>query len=182
MNSAADKLNLRIVEDWPPYPSPRDHKRNGYVLRPIHTMKDPEADDENVGENFKRAILDNYRSKKPVITFVDEAHHVHNDLKLKKTIEAPLMRGAPHNGVWSLIQRGRYVSYQCYCAPEHLFLFYDPDIDNQRRYSEIGGVDPNFLLRLSGTLKTYRTKNGQTISECIYIRRSGPYICVVDVT
>jgi len=126
--------------------------------------------------------MSNYASKKPVITVVDEAHHVQKDMGLQKEAEATLMRGAPTNAEWSLIQRGRYVSYHCYGAPEHLFIFSDPDQNNRKRYSEIGGVDPRYLERLSDTLKTEKTKTGNTISECIYIRRSGPEIMVVSTT
>jgi hypothetical protein len=182
MNGAAKKLNLRIVNEWPPVPSWKDRKRRGYVLRPEQSMKNLDDDKATVQREFRKAMLSNYaQTKQPVITFVDEAHHVQNDLKLKDEYEAPLMRGAPDNGVWSLIQRGRYMSYLAYDAPDHLFIFHDPDISNQKRYSEIGGVDPRFLMQLSGTLKTYRTSSGRTISECIYIRRSGPEICIVDV-
>lgn len=180
MGEAAKNLNLRVVEEWPPLPSYKDRKRNGFVLRPKQGLRDLDEDRENVRSNFRRALMSNYASKKPVITVVDEAHHVQNDLKLKNEYEAPLMRGAPVNSEWSLIQRGRWMSYLCYDAPEHVFIFYDPDISNQRRYSEIGGVDPEFIRHVVKNLKTYRTPNGMTVSECLYIRRSGPQLYIVD--
>jgi hypothetical protein len=181
MNAAAKRLNLRVANEWPPPPAmPWQRSKRGILLRPTQTLKDIDRDNATLQEHFRRALLANYASKKPVISFVDEAHHVQNDLKLRKEYEAPLMRGAPDNAVWSLIQRGRYMTYLAYDAPEHVFLFYDPDRSNQRRYSEIGGVDPDYLLRLSTTLKTARTASGRTISECIYIRRSGPLIQIVD--
>lgn len=180
---AAQALNLRVIEEWPPNYRYNDKKKNGYVLRPKQTMKDLDVDNENVRQQFRKAMMANYAAKpnKPVITVVDETHHVHNDMKLKKEYEAPLMRGAPVNAEWSLIQRGRNISYHAYSAPEHLFIFADPDKENRRRYSEIGGVDPRYLERLSETLKTYKTKKGNAISECIYIRRSGPEIMIIDV-
>lgn len=181
MTDAAKKLNLRIVDEWPPGYSFKDRKRNGYVLRPHQTLTDLERDHANIQKQYRAALMGNYSSDKPVITVVDEAHHVQNDLKLKREYEAPLMRGAPDNAVWSLIQRGRYMTYLAYDAPEHLFIFFDPDRANQARYSDIGGVDPDYISAIIENLKTYRTNTGQTISECLYIRRSGPELFIVDV-
>lgn len=183
MAQAAKDLNLRIISEWPPDWSPRDRKRNGYVLRPKHS-REPEETDRNLRNHYREAILDNYNSspKKPVITVVDETAHVQYDLKLKKEVEAPLMRGAPVNAVWSLVQRGRYISYHVYDAPEHIFIFHDPDRSNQERYSEIGGVDPKWMQYELEGLQGVRTKTGQTVSQCLYIRRSGPELCIVDVS
>lgn len=185
MNDAAKRLNLRIVETWPPAPNPyyraRHGKHNGYVLRPYQGMKDLEADEANLRTQFRACMISNYASQKPVITVVDEAHQVQNDLKLKREYEAPLMRGAPVNAEWSNIQRGRFMSYLAYDAPEHLFIFFDPDRSNRMRYSEIGGVDPGYIAFITENLNTYRVETGGTISEALYIRRSGPYLAIVDV-
>jgi hypothetical protein len=144
-------------------------------------MKDLKADNENVTRNFRRAMISNYGSKKPVITVVDEAHHVQNEYGLKAEYEAPLMRGAPVNAEWSLMQRGRYISMHAYDAPQHLFIFYDPDRANVDRYSEIGGVDPQFITYVVTSLRTQRSKNGGTISECLYINRQGPDYVIVGM-
>jgi hypothetical protein len=113
---------------------------------------------------------------------VDEAHLIQNDLGLKREYEAPLMRGAPDCAVWSNIQRGRYISYLAYDMAEHLTLFYDPDMANVRRYAEmIGGVDPSFVAAVVSQLKLYRVRSGGTISEALYIKRSGPELFIVDV-
>lgn len=185
MNEAAKRLNLRIVETWPPTPNPYRRMRNGkcrgYILRPYQSMKDLDADNENLQREFRAAMMSNYASTKPVITVVDEAHQVQNDLKLKKEYEAPLMRGAPVNAEWSLIQRGRFMSYHAYCEPEHLFIFHDPDSTNRQRYSEIGGVDPRYISFITQNLNTYTSESGGTISEALYIRRSGPQLMIVDV-
>lgn len=180
MANAAKTLNLRIVETWPPVRTPRDRRRNGFVLRPKHTMRDLKADDKNLGDQYQKALMSLYASKKPVIVVCDEAHHVQNDLKLKKECEAILMRGAPVVANWSLIQRGFYMSYHCYAAPEHVFIFHDPDRSNQQRYKELGGVDPRLVAEIVENLKTYRTEKGNSISECLYIRRSGPELMIVD--
>lgn len=170
------------------YISKRD--RLGYIVRPLTKPEGSPDSKDNLTERenlhlrreFRRTIYRSYHAKKkhPVILFVDEAHQTHNDLKLRKDCEGPLMRGRPVCGVWSLVQRGRYVSYMVYDQAEHVFIFYDPDIDNQRRYSEIGGVDPQLLRDLSKKLKTKTVADGSTISQCIYFRRSGNQLCIVD--
>ena len=181
MAEAAEYLNLRIVETWPPEWRPSDRKRNGYVLRPKHSMTDIEADNQNLHIQFKRALMALYASKKPVIVCVDEAYQVQVDLKLKKEYEAILLRGAPTVAEWSLLQRGRFSSYLAYDAPEHVLIFKDPDTSNVKRYAElVGGVDPYFTAQIVNGLETKRAKNGNTISEFLYIKRSGPELYIVQ--
>lgn len=179
MTSAAKMLNLRIVEEWPPSWNYKDKKRNGYVLRPRQTLKDLNADNANVENQYRKALQGLYASKKPVIIVQDESAHIQVDMKLKKETEAPLQRGAPVVAVWCLLQRGKYVSYHVYAAPEHVFIFFDPDRTNQERYSEIGGLDPKLAVTISQNLKTARGKDGGTISECIYFKRSEPNRLVI---
>lgn len=185
MGAAAERLNLRVVDQWPPDWNYRDRNRNGYVLRPQQSMKDIPADNENLKHHFQRAMIDNYGSDTPVITVVDEAHHVQNKLKLREEYEAPLMRGAPVNAEWSLMQRGAYMSLFAYDSAEHLIIFYDPDDRNVRRYSEmIGGVDPRHVSAIVANLKRYRVKTREgegTISEALYIRRGTDEMYVIDV-
>jgi hypothetical protein len=186
MGKAPEYLNLTTVEEWPPTTYEklitRVQKKNGYLLRPHQTLKDLAKDNANLATQYQRAMLDCYAAPpdKPVIIVIDEAHHVQNDLKLKDEYEAPLMRGAPVDAEWSLIQRGRYMSYLAYDAPEHLFIFYDPDTSNVKRYSEIGGIDPRRVQFLVENLRTHEIKTGQTISEALYIRRAGPRLSIVD--
>lgn len=168
----------------------RHRDRLGYVVRPLTRPEGSPDSKEDLTERenlhlrreFRRTIYKSYHAPKkhPVILFVDEAHQAHNDLKLRKDCEGPLMRGRPVCAVWSLVQRGRYVSYMVYDQAEHVFIFYDPDIDNQRRYSEIGGVDPQVLRDLSKKLQTRTVADGSTISQCIYFRRSGNVLAIVD--
>jgi len=175
-------LNLKLVREWPPPYSIRDRGRNGWVLEPEQGMRDIDADNDNLTKQFKKAMISNYGNppSKPVITVVDEAHFLSNDLHLKKQHEAPLMRGQPVNACWTIAQRGRYLSYLAYSAPEHVILFHDPDQSNQARYSELGGVDPAMLRALTATLKTQRLPQGNSVSEAIYIKRSGPGICIIE--
>lgn len=184
MGRAAERLNLDIIEQWPPssYRQYRNREKNGYVLRPRQSLYDIDGDTANLRRQFGMAMISNYGSKVPVMTVADEAHLVQNEYKLRKQYEAPLMRGAPHNSMWSLIQRGRYMSYLAYDAPEWILIAYDPDASNQKRYAEIGGVDPKYLQAVLPNLRTHRGNDGRsTVSEFLCIRRSGPELYVVDV-
>jgi len=180
MAKAATYLNLRIVETWPPEWNIGDKKRNGYILRPKHTMTDIDADNENLRKQFRSALLHLYASKSPVIVMADEAYQIQVDLKLKTEYETILMRGRPTVAMWSLLQRGRYSSYHAYDAPEHILIFKDPDTSNVKRYAElVGGVNPYFVSQIVNGLETKRSQQGSTISEFLYIKRSGPELYVV---
>jgi hypothetical protein len=180
------QADMPIVKSWPPsaYSRKIRHRNaRGYILLPLHKPGNTAAEENAlISREFKKAIRANYHTghSKPRITVVNEAHQAHNDLKLKGDCEAPLMRGRPDNAVWSEVQRCRYVSYMVYDQAEHVFIFYDPDEDNQRRYSEIGGVDPQYVRELASQLQTKTVRDGSTISQCLYFRRSGNYLCIVD--
>ena len=187
-DETAKKLRLRIIETWPPGYSFRDRSGNGWMLRPKHGMTDPNADDANLHNQFGKGIHGAYATKpkrKPygvsgkIITVVDEGHQVQHDLRLKKDCEAPLMRGLPDNAMWTLVQRGRNISYLCYDAPEDVFIFFDPDRSNQQRYAEIGGIDTAEVIEISKSLKVRKVESGGTISQALYIPRSGA-MCIVD--
>jgi hypothetical protein len=180
-DEAAKELNLRVIEDYPPHFNPKDRKRNGFLLRPRHSLRDVEADDINLQTQFRAAIIGNYsKTGKGTITVVDEGHQVQVDLALKKICEAPLMRGAPDNAMWTFVQRGRFVSYLCYDAPEHVLIFRDDDRSNQQRYSEISGIDAREVTEITRQLETKRVETGGTISQFLYIRRSGAEMMIVD--
>lgn len=185
INKWIPKLNMRVISSWPPPKFPiRDRNKNdGWILKPTHTLTDLDADQANLKGNFRAGMMSAYSTKlnEPMIVMVDEAHHVQNELELKKEYEAILMRGAPRCGEWSNLQRGRFSSYLTYDSPEHMFIFYDPDRANQQRYSEFGGVDAQTMVALSEQLKTYRVPSGGTISEALYIKRAGPEIYIVGV-
>src|ERR1700733_2421568 len=186
MNGAAEKLNLVVVEEFPPTDiQMRYHRKRGkrgYVVRPHQTMTDLDADYENVRREFRRAMLYCYAIKgRKVIIVHDEAHKIVNNYKLKQEYEAPLMSGLPDNASHSLIQRGRFMPYLSYDAPEDVIIFHDPDLSNQRRYTEIGGVDPRVFLSITSGLQTYESKDRHTISQFLHIRRAGPRLTIVDV-
>lgn len=185
----ARDLNMRIISEYPPDWHYGDRKRNGFILVPL-TAPQETIDQENaiLAAQFRRGIHANYSNvKQDTILLCDESHQAQETLKLKKDLEGPLMRGAPQCAEWNNIQRGRFVSYHCYDAPEHLIIFYDPDISNQKRYSEIGGVDPQYIKHVTSGLQTRTIKTGgkggrtATISEALYIRRGGPYLCIIGM-
>jgi len=182
MAQAADKLNLRVIKTWPPKTEVIDRKKNGYLLRPTQTLDDIDSDNKELEKQFRAGIVGNYQNDKhPSIIVIDEAHLIRKDLGLQKECDAILTRGQPDTAEWNLSQRGRFLSYHTYSAPEHLFIFADPDASNQKRYSEIGGVDPKWILAIAQNLRMQDNGKGQTISECIYFRRSGPEVCIVGM-
>lgn len=185
MEGAARRLNLRTIEDWPPtawekWQLRRKHQ-NGYLLRPRQTMRNLTADQMNLREQFRRAMISCYSSKTPVIIWCDEGYLVYWDMKLRHEYEAPLTRGAPVCAMWSNLQRGAYMSYHAYSAPEHIFIFYDSDAANRKRYRDLGCVDPRYVEAVIAGLHTERIPSGQTISEALYIRRAGPELAIVAI-
>lgn len=163
-------LGYGVTETWPPPVSFR--KKPGWFVRPPQSLKNLEQDERELKKTFKACIMDCYASTDGRIVFADEAHELQNELRLKKEMEAVLMRGsALKTGLWSLAQRSAYNSYHIYSAPKHLFLFNDPDRRNRIRFGEIGGVDPDVVM--------YETNNLDQF-QALYINRDGPYLCVVN--
>ena len=183
----ARQTNTPIVAHYPPRgvrERVRARNARGVILRPLKKTADTPAEENAIlREQYRRAIHAGYQAKHkhPIILVVDEAHQTHNDLKLMRDCEGPLMRGRPVCGMWSLVQRGRYVSYHVYDEAEHVFIFYDPDKPNQERYSEIGDIDKNLLIDLSRQLEKKTVADGSTISEALYFRRSGNQLSIVGI-
>lgn len=175
---AAKQLDLRVV---PALPSAmrqrydRQRKRNGYLILPLERPgKSAKAENDLLAESFGDAIHHNYtRVGEPTITHINETHQTQVELKLKEECERQLMRGGPDAAQWNEGQRGRYLSYHTYGAPEHIILFYDDDRSNRQRYADFGTADPDVVEAITANLKTDRSKDGRTISQCLYMRRSG---------
>lgn len=158
----------------------RRRKYNGYIIAPLDKPMTPDEEYTALRGAFGDAISQNYRTVgHNTITHINEAHQTQKDLKLMQEVEAPLMRGGPDNAVWQEAQRGRYLTYHTYSAPEHVFVFLDPDSDNRKRYSDFGCVDPHEVYDITSNLKTQRVRDGRTISECLYIRRGSGDMYVV---
>jgi hypothetical protein len=177
IDKAAQRYHLRIVPTLPSATRQRlDRKRhfNGYIVVPLEHPGDPDEENATLTREFKRGLVQNYQTtKRKTITHINESHQVQHELKLKTQCEAPLMRGGPDNAEWNEAQRGRFLSYHTYNAPEHLFIFYDDDSDNRKRYSDFGCADPDEIFWLTSRLQTERVRDGRTISQCLYLRRGG---------
>jgi hypothetical protein len=174
----AKQLNLRQVPSLPSQNRQKwdrkGRKYNGYLLIPLEKPADEDEEYATLHREFKRGIRQNYRTRsRQTITFVDEAHQVQYDLKLRGACENVLMRGAPDNAMWSASQRGRWLSYHTYNAPEHMFIFYDDNREERKRYADFGAADPDEIVYITSNLQTERVADGRTISQCLYIRRGG---------
>jgi hypothetical protein len=158
------------------------HRVNGWILRPLKTDDISAAEEEKILKaEFAKAVRQNYHSTRHVrITVADERAQADKDLRMAKDLDAPLQRGLPHNPEWNLVQRGRWVSYHCFDAPEHIFIYKSDDSSNTERYAELGCGDPDVIEQCLEDLKTKKVATGGTISQCLYIRRSDGYMCIVD--
>lgn len=165
------QLRFKRIETYPP--SPKFFKKpRGYMLRPYQSLKDLDADNARLKREFKNCMMDCYGSKKPVIVFGDEIQEMQSTLGLKPQCEAYWKRGRSlKSGLWALAQRSAHNSQDMYNAPEHLFLFSDPDKRNRMRFAEIGGVDPEIVMNVTNSLTQY---------QALYIKRTGPHLCVVN--
>jgi len=165
------KLGFRKIETYPP-PAEWFKKYRGYMLRPYQTLRDLKADKRRLMHEFEKCMMTEYGSKKPVIVFADEAQELQQNLNLRDECEAYWKRGRSlKSGLWALAQRSAYNSQDMYNAPEHLFLFNDPDKRNRQRFAEIGGVDPALVMDITNSLDQYQT---------LYIKRTGPHMCIVN--
>lgn len=186
MMSVAKRYHIRQVPELPSHSRQRYdtqvRKYNGYLIVPIESPSTPAKERQLLHDAFQRAISQNYRTvKRNTITHVNEAHQVQKELGLLEDVEAPMMRGGPDNAVWQEAQRGRYLSYHTYSSPEWIFIFMDPDADNRKRYSDLGVADPREIMYLTTNLKTRRSADGRTNSECLCIRRGSGDMYVVGM-
>lgn len=164
-------MKFKKIETYPP-PVDLFKKQRGYMLRPYQTLKDLKGDNIRLHDQFQACMLDCYATKEPRIVFADEVQEVQSTLRLKEECEAYWKRGRSlHSGLWALAQRSAYNSQDMYNAPEHLFMFNDPDKRNRIRFSEIGGVDPDIVMETTNNLDPY---------QALYIKRTGPCLCIVN--
>lgn len=181
---AARQCNLVVVSALPsPARQAYDRKyrhKNGYLIVPLTKPgKSKEDEDRILKDAYRPAIQQNYSdTKHKTITHINEAHQTQVDLKLKGDCESVLMRGAPDNTMFSETQRGRYLSYHTYGAPEWMLIYYDDDANNRDRYKDFGCADPDEIAYLTANLKTAESKDGRTISQALVIRRRGDMFIV----
>ena len=174
------RLHFRRVSDWP---APKKigevfggEKPSGYLVWP--KFGDIDNDIQRCAEVTRRLLADRYtqgvRNKRGILV-MDDTMVKSKILGLDREMTTILaMSGAMGIGQWTFVQKptdsGRAAIWS-YGASEHLFLTHDPDRNSQRRYDEIGGVDPKFVTQATADLKPY---------QFLYIKRTGKYACIVD--
>jgi hypothetical protein len=149
----------------------RPRKPTGYVVWPRHKF-DPDFDDTEHNEIFRRAILDSYKRGNRIL-FADEMYSLTRELQpgLTREVNAVWTKGRSMGcGLWAATQRPRDVPQHMYSAPEHIFLAWDPNKKHIERYGEIGGVDPKIVESVTSVLPK---------QHWLYIRRSDRTMCVV---
>lgn len=171
VDEAIKQLGFYRTERWPPATKrdwrpwkPTFMKRvRGWVYWPRQSLTDIRRDDDMLSYRFGRAMTDCYRSGRRIL-FIDEAHAVQNDLKLRPEMDAVLMRGRSLGcGGWFATQRPRNVTLNMYSQAEHLILFRTPDDRDLKVYSEIGGIDQQVVAQEVTDLDRF---------ECVYIGRT----------
>jgi energy-coupling factor transporter ATP-binding protein EcfA2 len=149
--------------DWRPWKETFGKRIRGWVFWPRQSLTDIRRDDDMLSHQFGKALSDCYRQGNRIV-FVDEAHAVQNELKLRPEMDAILMRGRSLGcGGWFATQRPRYVTLNMYSQAEHLILFRTPDVRDLKVYSEIGGIDQRVIADAVTDLDRF---------ECVYIGRT----------
>lgn len=141
----------------------------GYVVWPVHTSK-PELDEIRHEKIFREMHRDLY-VKGDAIIFDDEAVSLVREMDLKPDLVRIWTKGRSVGcGLWAATQRPSLVPLEMYDQAAHLFLAYDPDERNQKRFAEIGGVNPELIQDVVARLPPF---------HWLYIRRSDRTMCVV---
>lgn len=168
------ELGYKLTRTWPAstwsklWPWAADPP--GYLVWPP-TRFDPDIDHPVKYATFRAAILDSYRKGKRLLV-VDDAFGVSEILKLRKEmIEGWTEFRSMDTGMITSFQKPSHVPLWAYSQAEHLFLFHDPDKRSRERFGEIGGVDPQLVQRVVMGLRRH---------QCLYIRRDGPAMCIID--
>lgn len=188
----AERLDLEVIDSWPPRkrlmrPAPR-----GYVLWPKHLPRGtpPGVNKAHLGGIFAKCLDDQFRQPE-TITVVDDIYVIAVLMELNEYCEPYWVAGGSGGrGLWSTLQKpsgtvgGGHVSTFVYNAPMHLCLGHDPVAQNRKRFTEIGGVDPKTISSVVENLPRYRIKTPmgmKNISEKLYIHKGGPYLGVVGI-
>jgi hypothetical protein len=184
----ADELGLKETPVWPPAaPWPWDKPR-GYVMWPKH-RKDLPADEnrKQVAGKLRKALARQYWRGKSIV-FADDVYVIAVLMGLNPECEEYWTAGSEGGAaLWTANQKpsgtigGGSVSSFSYNAPTHLFLGWDNDERNIKRFGEIGGVDPKAVENIVRNLRVHQIGD-KAISEKLYIcKRGGPYMSVIGV-
>lgn len=166
---------FQVVDQWPPPLQQRlrarlsNEKPPGWIVWPKHRM-DPRLDDPAHAHVFRTAILANYQAGDKArhelgrIIAADEMMGL-VDIGLKPECVTVLTMGRTMPaGLWCCTQRPRNVPMEVYSQTQHLFLGFNADAADRKRYGEIGGVDSKRVFDTVGNLNWH---------EWLYIKRKG---------
>lgn len=165
------KMKYRLITQWPPLGSQyQSIAPNGWVLKPTQ-MGDPDKDNPHKRRVIRKALIDTYNSRQCYIIVADETVSLERDLKLTDVIEMILQMGREMNeGMWLASQRAAYITQWAYGGSQHLFLAHDSDVRSQERYSEIGGINPAWVVYVVRRLEKH---------EWLYIHKESKSLCIV---
>lgn len=187
----AEKLNLKVIDNWPPKRTWLSDPPRGYVLWPKHLKgTDPEVNRAHLAGIFRKCLHDQFQ-RGDSITVADDIYVLAVLMGLNMDCEEFWVAGSAGGaGLWDTLQKpsgtvgGGHVSTFVYNAPTHLMLGYDPVEQNRKRFSDIGGVDPKLVSGIVENLQRHRiqTPGGiKNVSEKLYIHKGGPYLGIVGV-
>lgn len=187
----AERLNLEVVDSWPPRKRLFKAAPRGYVLWPRHLKgQPPEVNRAHLSGIFRKCLTDQYEHGDS-ISVVDDIYVIAVLMDLNMDCEQFWVAGSSSGaGLWSTLQKpsgtrgGGSVSTFVYNAPMHLMLGHDPVEQNRKRFADIGGVDPRLVSGVVENLPRHaiRTPDGvKNISEKLYIHKGGPYLGIIGV-
>lgn len=162
----ARRFKAKTVRDWPPPPAlPFGEKPRGVVVWPKHNYDDIAWTEWNQNRVFEKCMSSAFKSRNRII-FADELAWIAKELGLgRRTSHIHMQGGGLGVGLWACSQRPVDIPRHAYSQAEHMFMSRDRDKDSRRRYTEIGGVDPQLIFHNLDRLRKY---------EWLYIKRTAP--------
>jgi hypothetical protein len=172
-----ERLRFKRTAVWPPL---RSHRRApmrppGWVAWP--NLGNIDTDQETTRVLFHKVMADSYsqaarRGAEPRIIFADEVVAIADRLKLERDLNMLWMQGAGMGlGLWAGAQRPFSLPQHALSQAMHLFLARDDDKRNRERFAEIGGVDPDFVMQITSTMREH---------QFLYVSRIGYHMAIVD--
>jgi len=148
-----------------------EEKPSGHVVWP-RLPGDPDEDDAVLDDAMTHATLWTYK-KGDRNLFSDEASGLAElSPRIKRAQRAIWARGASHGAAnWAASQRPVAIDHLAYNGAEHLFLAYEADAQNRKRYGEIGGgQNPKLIEATTAGLGPY---------YWLYLRKSDRTLCII---
>ena len=187
----ADRLDLKVIDNWPPPKGWFTDAPRGYVLWPKHLKgAEPGVNRAHLAGIFRKCLADQFQ-RGDSITVADDIYVLAVLMELNQDCEEFWVAGSGGGaGLWDTLQKpsgtvgGGHVSTFVYNAPTHLCLGHDPVEQNRKRFADIGGVDPKLVGEVVENLPRHRiqTPTGiKNVSEKLYIHKGGPYLARVGI-